>query len=206
MITPSIIRLLIRSRPFYVLCFVMTVSVNTFNRMVASGSVPDFLEELVKRIKSKFNATPTIQSIIRIIGIITSTLSVAITFIFRRRSHAVRSLTGSRFFNLKTSATARVLVNQGIRTDGFNCPTITLCPPPRYSVNFPFIAYDNKACKSLPRQILKARIGWNRMKRNVIFSVGHIVSCLGNLIRLGEVLFAPVRAVSISVAHPCAKS
>lgn len=203
-IRPTIATLAIACRPFQVAFFVMTIIINSIQRMFIGWTESHFCKKFFKRIKAKLNTSFTIMRKVNIVGVITSRTSTAICRIFRsglgiaqrmpvcymRLAQQVMSPASARF---------SWFCNAFQSTCGyfFNNTTFTFAKPKSGRITDSAKSDYGQSSIYHSCQILESAMSWQRLKFNGIFSVIHSVFSFQKIVwaRIGQ----GVQALDLSV-------
>lgn len=197
MVGASIVRLFNSRTPLAVGRFVIAFCINTVNRQ----SFRTFAHILQKRFKrilpsladfDTFAAIPLPLAVFRVRASRFHSLPYMVYRIFRSAVSLVAldsDISGQTFTG--TNVTSQQMACSCVD----NISALALAPPSRRFATCE--AKDDKTFESLSSKILKFRVSRKGFKDYAIFNVSHKTSSTGFLMRLGEVLIAPFRAVFI---------
>lgn len=173
----TIVTLCLTVCPTDISYFVMTVIVNSVQRIMGCWLNAYMVNKLLIRLKSKFNPASAIITISGIGRGLTSCFGVLIRAIFSClcipfAACSVRDAIAEGF-SIPTSARFCPSINQLIPTSFSNRATFTFTKPTAIMSAFACITQNGQTVKFLPRQISKFRTFGMFNKNYVIFSIGH---------------------------------
>ncbi len=205
LIRTSVISLSLFCRPFNVALFIMTVIVDSIQRMFIRRTQADFGKKLIKRGKAKLNTAPTIPFVSFVRRSFTTIFSMIKSSVLRRMPHTV---CGGRYrasFNAKATTTFSMSGDNISRVRNRNFATLAFNKPHwLVSLITSGVAKKRQSIKSLTRMVFEIGMSWLGQKLNGILIYKHSVySFLVNgLTRLVDELIPHWRAVSILAFIP----
>lgn len=179
-----IVALLGLSRPLNVSRLIMTRVIDSINTVSVRWSKSDFIHDLARIGKTKFNSTLNITMRIFPFAVgITPSLSFVKCAIFWCSSHPVSGESRFRLFAFPASARFGVALRQSSGSDASVVSAIASGDPEKFSaVIFPLASAKTKHCQSMEfhaRENFKFRILGNWF--NIVFS--HLSTSIGSMIR-----------------------
>lgn len=198
---PFLIGALLGSRgPSHIPLFIMTVVVNSIQRMFRRWATTDLRKKFWKGLESKFDAATAIAMKARKGLCSASAFGSRISLKFRGTPAFAVNATVSRYEQSLHAPARLSFPTQQIRRKGSEYqPTLTFAEPRLVMANPSRITENHDELQIQFGDVAKARIGWNWLKNNVIFSVDHdVFSFVENrLARLAKGLNHLWRAVFI---------
>lgn len=195
--TAPISRLLFLRRPIAVLRSVTQIIISALNRVRLTRTFAHVSKEIFKVFPTlaNSNSATTVFRIMRIGRIGTSAKHLAPNFIKKCTALSVSCVHRLRPFNLQTTATSGVSASQAVRDRCCRTTAIAVAKPSTSTA----VSHNNKSVKPLTSDIAKIAVTWKWLKRDVKICISHSVfsSVENGLVRLGDVLNARLRAVSI---------